>query len=187
MFKTAQLHSFHTLARPCSKFSKPGFSSMWTKNFKLCKLDLEKAEEPEIKLSTSFGSSKKQESSRKTFTSASLTTLKTLTVWITIKCGKFLLRDVNTRPLYLSPQKRVCRSRSKQQLEPDMEQWTGSKLREEYVKAVYCLPAHLTYIQSASCEILGWMKLKLELRLSGEISITSYIQVIQPLYITIVV
>ena len=62
---TAKLHSSHTLAKQCSKFSKPGFNSTWTKNFQMFKLDLEKAEEPEIKLITSVGSSKKQESSRK--------------------------------------------------------------------------------------------------------------------------
>ena len=50
----------------------------------------------------------------------------------------------------------------KQWLEPDMEQWTGSNLGKEYVKAVYCHPAYLTYMQSASCEMLGWMKHKLE-------------------------
>ena len=50
----------------------------------------------------------------------------------------------------------------KQQLEFDMEQYTGSKLGREYIKAVYCHPAHLTYMQSTSCEILGWMKHKLE-------------------------
>ena len=61
----------------------------------------------------------------------------------------------------------------KQQLEPDMEQWTGSKLGKEYIKAVYCHPAYLTYIQSASCEMPGWMKHKLESRLLGEISIIS--------------
>ena len=60
----------------------------------------------------------------------------------------------------------------KQQLEPDMEQWTGSKLRKEYVKTVYCYPAYLTYMQSTSCEILGRMNPKLELRLQGEISTT---------------
>ena len=53
----------------------------------------------------------------------------------------------------------------KQQLELDMEQWTGSKLGKEYTKAIYCQPAHLTYMQSASCELLGWMKHKLESRL----------------------
>ena len=56
----------------------------------------------------------------------------------------------------------------KQQLEQDMEQWTGSKLGKEYVKAVYCHPAYLTYMQSISCEVLGWMKPKLESRLPGE-------------------
>ena len=64
----------------------------------------------------------------------------------------------------------------KQQLEPDMEQQTGSKLRKEYVKAVYCHPIYLTYMQSMSSEMLGWMKHKLESRLPGEISITSDMQ-----------
>ena len=64
----------------------------------------------------------------------------------------------------------------KQQLELDMEQQTGSKLGKEYVKAVYCHPAYLTYIQSTSCKILGWMKLRMESRLQGEISITSDMQ-----------
>ena len=59
----------------------------------------------------------------------------------------------------------------KQQLELDMEQQTGSKSRKEYVKAVYCHPAYLTYMQSTSCEMPGWMKHKLESRLPGEISI----------------
>jgi len=69
------------LAKYCSEFSKLGFNSTLTENFQVFKLDLEKAEEPEIKLPTSAGSSKKQESSRKTSTSASLTTLKPLTVF----------------------------------------------------------------------------------------------------------
>ena len=64
----------------------------------------------------------------------------------------------------------------KQQLELDMEQQTGSKLEKEYVKAVYCHPAYLTYMQSTSCKMLGWMKYKLESRLPGEISITSDMQ-----------
>ena len=64
----------------------------------------------------------------------------------------------------------------KKQLELNMEQWTGSKLGKEYIKAIYYHPAYLTYMQSASREILGWMKHKLESRLHGEISITSYIQ-----------
>ena len=70
----------------------------------------------------------------------------------------------------------------KQQLEMYIGQWTGSKLGKEYIKAVYCHPAYLTYMQSTSCEILGWMKLKLESRLLGEISITSDMQMTPPLW-----
>ena len=69
----------------------------------------------------------------------------------------------------------------KQQLEPDMEQQTGSKLGKEYVKAVYCHPAYLTYMQSTSCKMPDWMKHKLESILPGEISITSDMQMIPPL------
>ena len=61
----------------------------------------------------------------------------------------------------------------KQQLELDIEQQTGSKPGKEYVKAVYCHPTYLTYVQSTSWEMLDWMKHKLESRLPGEISITS--------------
>jgi len=64
----------------------------------------------------------------------------------------------------------------KQLLEQDMEQQTGSKLGKEYIKAIYCHPAYLTYMQSTSCEMPGWMKHKLESRLPGEISITSDMQ-----------
>ena len=70
----------------------------------------------------------------------------------------------------------------KQQLELDMEQQTGSKLGKEYVKAVYCHPAYLTYMQSTSCEMLFWMKYKLEIRLMREIAITSDMQMIPTLW-----
>ena len=151
---------------------------MWTKNFQVFKLDLEKAEEPEIKLPTSVGSSKKQESSR-TSTFALLTMIKPLTVWVIPNCGKFL-RDGNTRPSYLPPEKSVRRSRSK--LELDLEQQTGSRLGKQYIKLVYCHPASLTYILSTSCKIPSWMKHKLESRLPGEISITPDMQMMPPLW-----
>ena len=67
----------------------------------------------------------------------------------------------------------ICMQVKKQQLEPDMEQQTGSKLGKEYVKSVYCHPAYLTYMQSISWEMSGWIKHKLESRLPGEMSITS--------------
>ena len=90
-----------------------------------------------------------------------------------------ILRDGNTRPPYLPPEKSV--QVKKQQLEPDMEQQTVSKLGKEYVKAVYCHPAYLTSMQSTSCEMPDWMKHKLESRLPGEISITSDMQMTTPL------
>ena len=93
-------------------------------NFQMFKLVLEKAEEPEIKLPTYAGSSKKEESSRKTSISALLTMPKPLTVWITINCGKFF-KDGHNRPPDRPLEKYVCRSRSK--LELDMKQQTGSK------------------------------------------------------------
>ena len=70
----------------------------------------------------------------------------------------------------------------KQQLEPDMEQQTVSILEMEYIKAVYCHPAYLPYMQSTSCKMPGWMKHKLESRLPGEISITSDTQTTPPLW-----
>ena len=70
----------------------------------------------------------------------------------------------------------------KQQLELDMEQQTGSKQEKEYVKAVYCHPAYLTYMQSTSCEMLGWMKHKLESKLLGGIIITLDMQMTLPLW-----
>jgi len=94
-------------------------------NFQIFKLDLEKAEEPDIKLPTSVGSSKKQESSRKTSTSALLTMPKPLTMWITTNCGKFLKTWEYQTTLPASWE--ICVQVKKQQLEMDMEQQTGSK------------------------------------------------------------
>ena len=71
---------------------------------------------------------------------------------------------------------------NKQQLESDMEQQTGSKLGKDYIKAVYCHPAYLTCMQSTSCEIMDWMKHKLESRLLGEISVTLDMQMTPPLW-----
>ena len=70
----------------------------------------------------------------------------------------------------------------KQQFDPDMVQWTGSKLGKEYVKAIYCHPAYLSYMQSTSCEVPSWMKHKLESRLPGEMSVTSDMQMAQLLW-----
>ena len=153
---------------------------MWTMNFQMFKRDLEKAEESQIKLPTSVGSLKKQKSSRKTSTSALLTMPKPLTVWITTNCGKFWKRwEYQTK---WPASREICMQVKKQQLQLDMEQQTGSKSGKEYIKAVYCHPAYLSYMQSTFCKMPGWMKHKLESRLLGEISITSDTQMIPPLW-----
>ena len=129
------------------------------------KLDFEKPEEPDQIINICW-IIKKQESSRKTSTSALLTIPKPLTMWAMTNCGKFFKRW-EYQTTYLPPEKSVCRSRSNSQ-EPDMEQQTGSKLGKEYIKAVYCHPAYLTNMQSTSCKLPGWRKHKLELRLPRE-------------------
>ena len=134
-----ELHYPYMLAKLCSKFSKPGFHSMCTMNFQVFKPVLEKAEEPEIKLPTSVGSSKQQESSRKTSISALLTIPKPSTMWNTINCGVFWKRWEYQTTWPASWE--ICMQVRKQQLELDMEQETGSKSGKEYVKAVYCHPS----------------------------------------------
>ena len=107
------------------KILQTGFNNTWTVNFQMFKLVLEKAGEPEIKLPTSAGSSKKQESSRKTSISALLTMPKPLTVWITTNCGTFWKRWEYQTTWPASWE--ICMQVKKQQLELDMEKQTGSK------------------------------------------------------------
>ena len=139
------------------------------------KLDLEKAEKPEIKLSTSNGSSKKQESPRKTSTSVLLSMPKPLTVWITTNCGKFSKRWEDHLTCLLinlyAGQEATVRTRH------GTTQWF------QIGKGVHqgCI-CHSAYMQSTSWETVGWMKHKLESRLLGEKSITSDMQMTPPLW-----
>ena len=143
------------------------------------KLYLGKAEEQEIKLPSSIGSSKKQENSRKTSTSAS-DYVKAFDYVDHNNCGKFLKRQEYQTTLPIS--RETCMQVKKQHLELDMEQRTVSKSGKEYVKAVHCPPVYLIFMQSTSYEILGWMKHKLESRLPGEMSITSNMQMTPPIW-----
>ena len=117
---------------------------------------------------------------RKSSISALSTMPKLLTLWFTINCGKFWKRweYQTTWPDSWETYMQV----RKQHLELDMEQQTGSEQEKVYIKAAYCHPASLTYIQSTSWETLGWKKHKLESRLPGEISITSDMQMTPPLW-----
>ena len=175
------LHDKNTMVF-CSKFSKLGFNSMWIMNFQMFTLDLEKAEEPEIKLPTSAESSKKQESSREISTSALLTMLKPLTMWIKTNCGKFWKRWEYQDTWSASWE--ICMQVKKLQFELDMEHGTtdGFQIGTGFVKAVYRHPAYLTYIQSTSYKMPDWMRNKLESRLQGEILITSDMQMTPPLW-----
>ena len=101
-------------------------------------------------------------------------------VWITTNCGKFIKRWKYHTTLPASWE--ISLQVKKQPLELDMEQQTVSILGKEYIKAVYCHTAYLTYMQSTSCEMPGWRKHTLESRLPGEISITSETQMTPPLW-----
>ena len=149
---------------------------MWTVNFQMFKLVLEKAEEPETELPASAGSSKKQKSSRKTSCFALLIRPKPLILWITTNYGKFFKRREYQTTW------EICMQVKKQQLDLDMKEQTHSKPVKEYIKAVCCHPAYLTSMQSTPCEMPGWMKHKLESRLPEEISVTSDRQMTLPLW-----
>ena len=108
-----------------------------------------------------------------------MTSLKPLTAWITTNWE--ILKEMGISDHLLASWE-GCMQVKKQQLELDMEQRTGSKLRKEYDKAIFCHPAYLTYIQSTPYEMPGWMNHKLESRLLGEISTTTDMQMTPPLW-----
>ena len=139
------------------------------------KLDLDKADEPDIKLPVLARSWKKQENSRKKYLLCFTDYTKVFDCVNHNKLCK-ILKELGV-PDYLT-----CLLRNLYAVEPDMQQWTGSKLGKEYIKALYCHPAYLTYMQSISRKMTSWMKHKLESRLLGEISITSDMQMIPPLW-----
>ena len=159
------------------KISKPGCNSTWTVNSQMFKLDLEKAEEPEVKLPTSIGSSKNQEFQKNVYCftdyAKAFDCVDHNKLWKILK--EMGISDHLTcllRNLYAG----------QEVTELDMKQQSDSKLGKEYVKALYCHPAYLTYMQSTSWEMLGWMKHKLESRLLGEISINLDTQMTPPLW-----
>ena len=120
---------------------------------------------------------KAREFQKKTSTSALLTMPMPLIVWITTNWK--ILKEMEI-PDHLICSSEICMQVKKQQLELDMEQQTDSKLGNEYIKAIYCHPAYLAYMQTISCKMLGCMKLKKESRLLEEISVTSDMQMTHP-------
>ena len=143
------------------------------------KLVLEKAVEAEIKFPTSTGPSKKQEFQKNLYF-CFIDYTKAFDCVGHSKLWK-IFKEMGT-PDHLTCLLRNLYAGQEQQLELDMEQQTVSKLGKEYVKAVYCHCAYLTYMQSTSDEMPGWMKHSLETRLPGEITTTSDMQMMPPLW-----
>ena len=146
----------------------------------MLKLVLEEAEEPEIKLPTSTGSLEKAREFQKNIYFCFIDYAKTFDCMGHNNCEKFWKRWEYQTTWPTSWE--ICMQVRKQQLELDMEQQTGFKLEKKYVKSIYCHPAYLTYIQSASWEMLGWSEHKLQSRLPEEILITSDMQMTLPLW-----
>ena len=145
-------------------------------NFQMFKLVLEKAEEPEIKFPTSVGTLKKQENSRKNIYFCSIDYAKALDCLDRNKLWK-ILQEMGI-PDHLTCLLRNQYAGQEATVRTGHGMQTGSKLGKEYIKAVYCHPAYLIYMQSTSCEMPGGMKHKLESRLLGEMSTTSDMQMI---------
>ena len=143
---------------------------MWTVNFQMFKLDLEKAEEPEINCQHPLDHRKSKSVPEKHllllyWLCQSLDCVDHNKLWKTLKeMGE---------PDHLTISWETCMRIKKQQLEPCMEQLICSKLGKECDRAVYCHLAYLTYMRNTSCKIPGWMNDKLKSRLPGEITTTS--------------
>ena len=155
-----QLYSSPMLVRSCLKSFMLGFSIMWTKNFRMFSLGLEK--EKELKINFQHSLERKQGNFWKTSISVSSITLKPLTVWIMTNCGKLLERWAYQTILPVSWE--TCMQFKKQQLESCTEQLIGSRLGKEYNRAVCCHPVCLTCMLSTLWEMLGWMSYKLQSR-----------------------
>ena len=146
------------------------------------KLDLEKVEEPELKLPISmiYWIIEKAREFQKNIYFCFIDYTKAFDCVDHKKLWK-TLKEMGI-PDRIPVSCRTCEQVKKQHLELDMRQQTGSKLGKEYVKAVYCHLAYLTYIQSTKCKMPGWMNHKLESRLPGEVSVTSDMQMTPPLW-----
>ena len=145
MFKLPYNHTHYTLARLCSNFFKLGLSSMWTENFQITSVVSKRQRNKRTHCQHSLDGGESNRVPGKHLLFLSLMTVKPLAVWITTNCGKFLKRREYQTTFPVSWE--TCVQVKKQQLELDMEQWTGSKLGREYIKSVHCHPAYsIAYI-----------------------------------------
>ena len=174
MFKLPYNCTHFTCARLCSKSFKLGFNSTWTSR---CTAGFKKDRGTGDQIANTYWITEKARKFKKIIYFCFIDFVKASDCVDHNKL-KNSSRDENTRPPYLSPEKTVNRIRSK--LESYTEQWTGSKLGKQYVKAVHCHLAYLTSRPSTLCKMPGLMTHKLESRLLGEISITSDIHITSP-------
>ena len=150
------------LARSCSKIFQARLHQYMNWEFPYVQAGFQRGRGTRDKISNIHWNMEKATVSEKASTS-SLTILKPLTVWVTTNCGKFLKKWESQTSLPVSWE--ACMWVKKLPLEPYMEYMTSSKLGKKYIKAVYCHPVYLTYIQSTSCKMPGLINQKLESRL----------------------
>ena len=170
---TIHLPLFHMLVGLCSKPLKLGFSSLWTRNFLMYKLIYKRGTRDQI-ANIWWITEKAREFQEKTSISATLTMLKPLTVWVTTNYGKFLKRWEYLTTLPVSWE--ICMPSQEAIVRTGHGTMDWFKIGKGVQQGLYCHPVYLTYMQSTSCKMPGWMTHNLESRLPGEISTTSDMQ-----------
>ena len=179
------------LARSCSKASKLGFNSICVPRTCRCTSWIHKKQRNQRSYCQSVLDYRKRKNSRRKKKSASLTIPKSLTVWTTTNCGKFfffffffflvfwkILKEMGISDYFTCLLKKPY-APQKEQLEMNMEQQTGSNLGKEYVKAIYCHPSYLTFMQSTSCEMQGLDEAQAGIKIARRNIKTSDIQMSQ--------
>ena len=179
---TTHLHSFHMLARSCLKILQARLQHYKNQEIPDVQAGFRKSWGTRDQIANICWITEKARKFQKNIYFCFIDYTKAV-VWITTNCGKFSKRWENQTTLPASRETYMLVK--EQQSEPDVEKWTDSKLGKEYIKAVYCHPAYLSYMQSTSCEMLGWMRHKLESRLPGEISVTSDVQMTPLLWLKV--
>ena len=179
---TTHLHSFHMLARSCLKILQARLQHYTNQEIPDVQAGFRKSRGTRDQIANICWVIEKARKFQKNTYFCFIDYTKAV-VWITTNCGKSLKRWENQTTLPASRETYMLVK--EQQSESDIEKRTGSKLGKEYIKAIYCHPACLSYMQSTSCEMLGWMRHKLESRLPGEISVTSDVQITPLLWLKV--
>ena len=176
---TTQLHSSHTLAKWCSKFSKQGFNSMWTEKFWMLKLDLEKTDKQRSNCKIHWIIEKAREFQKNIYFYF-IDYAKAFDYVDHNKLWK-ILKEIGI-PNHLTCLLRNLCAGQEETIRTGCRTMDWFKIGKGVCQSCILSPCSFNFMQSISCEILGWVKLKLESRLPGEISITSDMQITPPLW-----